>query len=132
MNTLFQQDYAVVSHNTDKAFLVLHLIHEVNFENYKTVLNTVLDNLKGTQVQKLVVDQRYVENIGMAEKAWLIAHWFPALQKTVGERFQIAVISSAGLFARIGTEYIVNSIKSKSNFDIQQFNSMNEAVQWLA
>jgi SpoIIAA-like len=131
METLLQKDYAVINYNLDKDLITLHFVSDVSLENYKTLLNQLLEKITEKKSTKLLIDQRYAEKISMEQKAWLISQWFPVLQKNVGSHFRIGVVSASGMFARLSSEYLVNTLKSKSDLEVQIFNSIQDALKWI-
>jgi hypothetical protein len=131
METLLQEEFAVISHHADKQLLTLHFVKDVEFIDYKYTLNKLLLKIIETKVTRLLVDQRYADKISMQERAWLISQWFPALQKEVGIQFKMGVISDSSLFSKMGNEYLVNTLKAKSTFEVLIFENMNEALRWI-
>ena len=131
MELLLKENYAIINFNQERALILLHLVSDITFDNYKSVLNTLLEKIIEKNCSKLIVDQRYNEKIGMEEKAWLISQWFPNLQKNIGEDFKLSVIAANSLFAKVGAEYIVTTLKNKSNLAIQLHNNMNDALKWM-
>jgi hypothetical protein len=131
METLLQKDYAVINYNLDKDLITLHFVSDVSLDNYKSLLNQLLEKITEKKCSKLLVDQRYAEKISMEQKAWLISQWFPVLQKNVSNHFKIGVVSASGMFARLSSEYLVNTLKSKSEIGVQIFNSIQDALKWM-
>lgn len=131
METLLQEEFAVISHHADKQLVALHFVKDVDFSDYKFTLNKLLSKITETKATRLLVDQRYADKISMQERAWLISQWFPSLQKEVGLQFKMGVVSSNSLFSKMGNEYLVNALNSKSNFEVKIFENMNEAIRWV-
>ncbi|MCU0447546.1 MAG: STAS/SEC14 domain-containing protein [Microscillaceae bacterium] len=131
METLLQKDYAVINYNLDKDLITLHFVSDVSLDNYKFLLNQLLEKITEKKNSKLLVDQRYAEKISMEQKAWLISQWFPVLQKSVDKQFKIGVVSASSMFARMGSEYLVNTLKSKGELEVQIFGTIQEALKWV-
>jgi hypothetical protein len=131
METLLQKDYAVINYNLDKDLITLHFVSDVSLDNYKLLLNQLLEKITEKKCAKLLIDQRYAEKISMEQKAWLISQWFPILQKNVSNHFRIGVVSASSMFARLSSEYLVNALKSKSDLEVQIFSSIQDALKWI-
>ncbi len=132
MEALLQKSYAVINHHPNLNLISLHLVREVNFNDYKSVMNIVLEKLVEKNCLSLIMDQRYVEDLGMEETAWFISNWFPRISKIVKDQFKLSLISSKSLYARMGSEYIINTLASKSKFVLQSHRTMDEALKWIS
>ena len=132
MDTLYQKNFALINYNQHKDILTLHLIREVKFADYKIVLKELLDKLHDKQPSRLILDQRYAEDLNMEERAWFVTQWFPRLTNIVTQaNFKMVIISSKSLFEKIGSDYIVKTLRNTSKFPINNVDSMEEALKWL-
>lgn len=131
METLYQENYALINYNPVRSLITLHLIREVNFQDYKLVLNTLLEKIKEKTVGALILDQRYAEDLNIEERAWFVTQWFPRLLHSVQDPFKMVIISSKSLYAKMGSEYIVNTLQAKSKFPMINVDSMEKALKWL-
>ena len=132
MDTLYQKNFALINYNQHKDILTLHLIREVKFADYKIVLKELLDKIHDKQPTRLILDQRYAEDLNMEERAWFVTQWFPRLTNIVTQpNFKMVIISSKSLFEKIGSDYVVKTLRNTSKFPINNVDSMEEALKWL-
>lgn len=132
MERLYHKDHALINYHSDREIMTLHLIHQVSFTDYKLVFNVLLKKIKDKKVNAVIIDQRYAEDLNIEERAWLVTHWFPRLEQEIEiNNFKMAVISSKNIFEKLGGDYIVNALQSKSKLAIIHVNSMDHALNWL-
>jgi hypothetical protein len=131
MEILLQKSYAVVNYNANKNLMCLHLIRNVNFNDYKKALNQLIEILEEQNTPHIIIDQRYVEGIDIQERAWLVTDWFDRFKRVAPDFLKMGIITSKNLYSKMGGEYIVNAFKSQSNFDIKFLTSMDEALVWF-
>lgn len=131
METIFQRDNAVLSLHTENKVLFLHLIRNIDFENFKTAWNNLSSEIHQKKIQKVIIDLRYSEEINMEERAWLITKWLPEIQKNTGSDLKICFLSSNQLYSRLGNEFIVNAIRDKGIPQAELVFTMDKAIRWM-
>ena len=128
---LFDEPYARITYEAAHDMICLELKGVIGGDDYRKTFNTLMDKGLEKNINKLYVNQATMDRSTMEAKAWLVTNWLPRVKKAFGDDVKVALILSKNLFTKIGGEFIVNTVKAISKFDIKTFSSTDDAREWI-
>jgi hypothetical protein len=103
------------------------------FEVYTEALTSSLTFLEKITCPLFLIDQRQLEFVGSKLQAWLSIHWFPKVDKLIGQELYLAILPSKKLYTQLASKVIAKSLQeSGRQYTIYYFESEIVATDWLA
>jgi hypothetical protein len=99
-------------------------------EELRKVLNLSLELIANHEVELSLNDNRNMKVIRPADQEYINNVWFPQFLKLSKIR-KSATIESTDIFNKMATENILTKIEGLIPFEIQYFDSIENACKWL-
>lgn len=99
-------------------------------EELRKVLSLGLNLIRTKDVELALGDNREMKVIRPADQEYINNVWFPEFLKSSRIR-KSATLESTDIFNRMATENILSKIEGLIPFEIQYFDSLEKACQWL-
>ncbi len=131
MNILLEKSSAIIRYDAHYHLISIHFIRKITFQEYKELLNQVLEFIKQKGSPQLLIDQRFSIEINIEERAWFITKWIPKLQEIAESTFKLGFIAPKDRFDKIGAEYVFQTLSAQSIFPVGSFENTDEAFTWF-
>jgi len=128
--TIKSESFVSLYHHKEDGFVRIKWKGNITDQQYKAFWNELLDYGVANGIQKILIDQRNIGHVSMQARAWLLIKWLPRVKKSYNN-FTAAILSSGSLLHKSGMQYLVDSIKNATNFDLRFFQQQEDAVLWL-
>lgn len=131
MNILLEKSSAIIRYNANYHLISIHFIQKITFQEYKELLNQVLDFMEEKRSSQLLIDQRFSLEVNIEERAWFISKWIPKLQELAEPSFKLGFIAPKDRFDKMGAEYVFKTLSAQNIFPVGFFDSTTEAFEWF-
>lgn len=99
-------------------------------DELRKVLDLSLKLLSEKDVQLGLADNRKMKVIRPADQEYIQNEWFPKVLELSKIR-KSATIESSDIFNKMARENILRKIETRISFEMQYFNSIEKACNWL-
>lgn len=104
---------------------------DVSDDEYKFSWEKGFQHVTTENINRVLVDQHDLGKISALARGWAVVNAFPKIQKNYPSDLAAAVITSKKVHERPAIQYLVNTFKRMTGFQIEFFQNEEEAVNWL-
>ncbi|GAB4407841.1 MAG: hypothetical protein OHK0053_34540 [Microscillaceae bacterium] len=131
METLFQEQYALINWYPEKELMCLYLIQEPDFKQFRQAFHHLSENFRQHPVRHLLIDFRHPAEITIEERAWLVTQWFASFKEIAPPILHLGLVTSKSLFEQLNNAFVVQTLQAQSPFVIKLLHSIDEGLKWI-
>ncbi|WP_338767441.1 STAS/SEC14 domain-containing protein [Bernardetia sp. ABR2-2B] len=137
---LFEVPFARISYipkdKTNKeaikdGILALEWRGDITDEQYKEVMNKLLEFIYLYDVKDLLVDAMELGYVSMFARAWLMLDWIPRMQKQEIEFAKLAILRTDAPMHKVGIDYVVSYLQQTMPYECRFYVSKENAINWV-
>lgn len=137
---LFEASFARISYiSKDKTnkeavkngVLVLDWRGDITDEQYKEVMNKLLEFTYLYHTSDLLIDAMELGYVSMFAHAWLILDWIPRMQQQDIQAAKLAILRTDAPMHKVGIDYVVSYLQQMLPYECRFYVSKENATNWL-
>ena len=137
---LFEVPFARISYipkdETDKeairdGVLSLEWRGDITDEQYKEVMNKVLELTYLYNTTALLIDAMELGYVSMFARAWLMLDWIPRMQQYNVEHAKLAILRTDAPMHKVGIDYVVSYLQQMMPYECRFYMNKENSISWL-
>ena len=119
-------------HYDSKQHIVLMKFHGVIAdEDYKQIWQDAVEVTFDYGIEKIIIDQSKVEQVGLRSRAWVVMNVYPQIKRDLSPDLAVAVIATSDKKQRSGVHYLIKAARAISGYHIDFHETVESAIKWL-
>lgn len=114
-----------------KAILVLEWRGDISDEQYKEVMNKLLELSYLYETSGLLIDAMELGYVSMFARAWLMLDWLPRMQQREIKSAKLAILRTDSPMHKVGIDYVVSYLQQMMPYECRFYVSKENAINWL-
>ncbi|AFM03113.1 hypothetical protein Fleli_0650 [Bernardetia litoralis DSM 6794] len=114
-----------------KGILALEWRGDITDEQYKEVMNKLLELSYLYDTSGLLVDAMELGYVSMFARAWLMLDWMPRMQQQEIESAKLAILRTDAPMHKVGIDYVVSYLQQVLPYDCRFYVNKENAINWI-
>ncbi len=111
--------------------LVLEWNGDITDEQYKEVMNKLLECSYLYHTTGLLIDAMKLGHVSMFARAWLMLDWIPRMQQQKIESAKLAILRTNSPMHKVGIDYVVSYLQQAMPYECRFYVSKENAINWI-
>ena len=132
MTVLFYSRNSEILHLKDDGnIIVIRFIGDMPDEAYFEIWEKGLVLMVSNNSTRLIMDQSQSGHVSYAARSKVVREYLKQYKKKIDKDAKVGVLTSENEMHNAGVKYLVEIFRSQTSFEIEFFNTENEAISWL-
>ena len=133
---LYESAYAKITmtastKGNEHSYLSLIWNGDVSDEQYKFILNMLLELSQTHNTSRLLINALELGQISMFARAWLMLDWIPRAQKADFTSPKLVILRNESPLHKIGLDYVVSYLQQLLSYECRFYVTLDKAQDWL-
>ena len=123
---------AVISINDSQEYIQLRMVGRVEVEEYKQLMERLLETAKSTPYCNLIYDLKELTNTDPRARAWYVGNFLPRAIRELDREMRVAMVQPSNLFQRMAAETVSKAtMLLKVRAQTKYVTTKQKAIDWL-
>lgn len=114
-----------------KGILALEWNGDISDEQYKEVMNKLLELTYLYNTTGFLVDAMQMGYVSMFARAWLMLDWIPRMKQREIESAKLAIMRNDTPMHKVGIDYVVSYLQQTLPYECRFYVSKENAINWV-
>jgi hypothetical protein len=131
MRDVLKTNYCHVQYDPLNYIIWVQFIGDMSDDEYKEIWNQSISFIFDYGLEKIVIDQSQIGEVGLSARAWVVMKAYPRIKRDLSPDLAVSIISSSNNSRRAGMQYLVKAVQAFSGYIIQFHSNFDESKVWL-